>query len=137
MRAKSDGPRFVELTPSTSQRPDVGFKMFIKILIAVVLPAPFGPTRPKTLVSGISKSKELSTRWLRKDFERSVAQIADFMIASLRLPSCRQDASNVRQGRRLHRRVRGRAFSLRQPRARDLSLIDCGVRLPWRAGVRR
>jgi len=42
------GAEKAESTPSTSARPEVGRWIFIRVLMAVVLPAPLGPTRAKT-----------------------------------------------------------------------------------------
>ena len=41
--------------PSTRAEPEVGIRSVISILIVVVLPAPFGPSRPKSSPSPISK----------------------------------------------------------------------------------
>ncbi len=41
--------------PSTRAEPEVGISSVISILIVVVLPAPFGPSRPKSSPSAISK----------------------------------------------------------------------------------
>src|SRR5262245_2149058 len=42
--------------PSTSARPPSRFRIVVRIRTAVVLPAPFGPSRPSTLPVGTKKS---------------------------------------------------------------------------------
>ena len=52
----------------------IGRRMFIRILMVVVLPAPLGPARPKTLPSGTFRFRPSSTRTLRKRLARSTAR---------------------------------------------------------------
>src|SRR5438552_18918254 len=66
MRKRTDaGPRTTSW-PSTSARPPSGRSTVARILTAVVLPAPFGPSSPKTVPTGTSKSMPLSAATLPK-----------------------------------------------------------------------
>src|SRR4051812_14406891 len=84
--------------PMTSAYPLVGVMMFISILIAVVLPAPLGPTSAKTAPSGTDRSKPRSASTVRNFLIRLSVRIALF-IAFRVLPhwaffEVRPDASN-------------------------------------------
>src|SRR5271166_4945909 len=46
---------FTTSLPSTQAEPELGANRVVKILISVVLPAPFGPSRPKSSPSLISR----------------------------------------------------------------------------------
>ena len=54
MRWRTAGPTFRESMPSTLARPDDGRSRFIRALMVVVFPAPFGPTSAYTLPAGTS-----------------------------------------------------------------------------------
>jgi hypothetical protein len=52
-------------------RPEVGCASVVRIRIVVVLPAPFGPSRPKIAPRCTSKlSRHRTHLWLRPTFER-------------------------------------------------------------------
>ena len=48
---------FITSAPSTRTTPDVGFRSVASTLIVVVLPAPFGPMKPKTSPRGMVSDK--------------------------------------------------------------------------------
>ena len=56
--------------PETSARPEVGFRRVVKIIIVVLLPAPFGPRNPN--ISPSSTVKEIPSTAVTEpnDFER-------------------------------------------------------------------
>lgn len=62
--------------PATDAFPDVGFKRVVSIIIVVLLPAPFGPRKPK--ISPVSTLNEmLSTAFtLPNSFVRESVSIA-------------------------------------------------------------
>ena len=64
MRWSTGGPTLRESMPSTLARPDDGRSRFIRALIVVVLPAPFGPMNAYTLPAGTSivRSRTASVR---------------------------------------------------------------------------
>src|SRR5207249_11592860 len=68
-----------ESVPSTSARPLVRGKMFIRTLIAVVVPAPFGPTSAYLAPSGTSRLTLSRAVTLRNFFPRSWVRIALFI----------------------------------------------------------
>src|SRR6266545_3481099 len=55
MRFRTSRGSWTTSWPSTLAVPEVGIRSVISILIVVVLPAPFGPSRPKSSLFSISK----------------------------------------------------------------------------------
>ena len=55
MRLRTSRASLTTSWPSTRALPEVGISSVISILIVVVLPAPFGPSRPKSSPFSISK----------------------------------------------------------------------------------
>src|ERR1700728_593390 len=75
MRVKSLPARRRESIPRISALPALGRKMFMRILMVVVLPAPFGPIRAKTASLGTVRVRPFSTDVRRNFFVSSVMRI--------------------------------------------------------------
>ena len=69
MRRRTSRGCVATSNPSTRASPEVGRSSVVSILIVVVLPAPFGPSRPKSSPCSIAKSTPRTastTRALRR-----------------------------------------------------------------------
>src|SRR5262245_55008893 len=89
------------LRPSTYSWPAVGGETQVIILIVVVLPAPFGPRKPKQPPTGISRSIPSTATVVAKCFTRPRASTAS-MRPMLEAPQQREEL-----GRRVDDDVRG------------------------------
>jgi len=56
--------------PATDALPDVGFRSVVSMRIVVVLPAPFGPSRPKTSPLPTEKLMDWTAPRVPKNFVR-------------------------------------------------------------------
>src|SRR4051794_19759815 len=105
--------------PATVALPASGFSSVESTRTAVVLPAPFGPSRPSTLPGATSRSTPSRARTSPKDLTRPEAVMAGSL---MRPPT-------LLRGAALHRnRVRGRA-ELQDRVLRDLDSVNHAVRV--------
>ena len=68
--------------PSTVARPASGRRMVVRIRTAVVLPAPFGPSRPSTVAGGTSKSTPSRATTAPKLLRRPSTTMAGPLVAA-------------------------------------------------------
>src|SRR5579883_349144 len=73
-------------SPNTRAVPLSGLRKFIKVLMVVVLPAPFRPKKPKMLPAGTLKSSPSSARCPLNDFRRSFISMTQSLMFSFFLP---------------------------------------------------
>src|SRR5262245_4318697 len=86
MRARTFSGFRATSSPSTLARPPSGGSRVVNTRTVVVLPAPFGPSRPKTVAGGTSKSTPSSATTSPKRFSRPATAIAESdMLVSLAL----------------------------------------------------
>src|ERR1035437_2791920 len=67
--------------PLTRAAPEVGFRRVVNIIRVVVLPAPFGPSRPKNSPSPTSSVRSFTATKSPKRLERCSSSIADMLNA--------------------------------------------------------
>src|SRR5438874_10741787 len=89
MRRRTDMACFVTSKPTTDARPLVSGKSVVKILMIVLLPAPLGPSKPKTSPWFTEKLTMSTAVWSPKLLTRSATSIIgeDCVIALLLLSS--------------------------------------------------
>jgi hypothetical protein len=85
MMLRTSDERATTSNPSTDALPEEGGNNVVNILMVVVLPAPFGPSRPKTSFFSTLNCKELTATNFPKDRVRLFVMMTGNFAPSIRL----------------------------------------------------